>query len=41
VRHNQMINLKFVVSIYNYISMFRNMVSILWLKMGLKKPIDA
>jgi hypothetical protein len=29
VRHNQMINLKFVVSIYNYISMFRNMVSIL------------
>jgi hypothetical protein len=41
VRQNQMINLKFVVSIYNYISMFRNMVSILWLKMGLKKPIDA
>ncbi len=46
VRKNQIVNLKFVVSIYNYISMFRNekfdtWFQILWLKMNLKKLIDA
>jgi hypothetical protein len=30
VRENQIVNLKFVVSIYNYISMFRNAKFEIW-----------